>query len=76
MVLSALPVFVFEGTLTLAVSRLTPFLTRHSLIDSVNAVGGILIFCVALIVLELKKVELADYLPSLAVAPLIAWLWR
>jgi uncharacterized protein len=74
--LSALPVFVFQGTITLAVSRLVPFLTEHQLIDSVNAVGGMLVFCVALIVLELKKVELADYLPSLAVAPLIAWLWR
>jgi uncharacterized protein len=74
--LSALPVFVFQGTLTLAVSRLAPFLAEHQLTDSVNAVSGLLIFCVSLIVLELKKVELADYLPSLVVAPLIAWLWR
>jgi uncharacterized membrane protein YqgA involved in biofilm formation len=31
---------------------------------------------VALIILEIKKVELADYLPSLAVAPLIALFWQ
>jgi len=35
-----------------------------------------LVFCVALIILELKKVELADYLPSLLIAPLLTWLWR
>jgi uncharacterized protein len=75
-VLSAFPVFVYQGTITLAVHRLEPFLREHSLIDSINAVDGLLIFCVALIVLELKKLELADYLPSLALAPLITWLWH
>ncbi|MDB6124251.1 MAG: hypothetical protein JWQ71_3244 [Pedosphaera sp.] len=75
-VLSAIPVFVYQGTLTLAVQRLEPFLRQHELLSSVNMVGGMLVFCVALIILELKKIELADYLPSLAMAPLIAWLWR
>jgi uncharacterized membrane protein YqgA involved in biofilm formation len=31
---------------------------------------------VALVILGLKKVELADYLPSLAVAPLLTWIFR
>jgi uncharacterized membrane protein YqgA involved in biofilm formation len=31
---------------------------------------------VGLIIFEIKKVELADYLPSLAIAPLITWLWK
>ena len=75
-VLSAFPVFVYQGTITLAVHRLEPFLRKYSLVDSINAVDGLLIFCVALIVLELKKLELADYLPSLALAPLITWLWH
>lgn len=73
---SALPVFVYQGTITLAVHRFEPFLREHSLIDSIIAVDGLLVFCVALIVLELKKLELADYLPSLALAPLITWLWH
>jgi len=42
----------------------------------VNAVGGLLVFCVALVVLELKKFELGDYLPSLVTAPLVTWLLR
>jgi uncharacterized membrane protein YqgA involved in biofilm formation len=75
-VLSAIPVFVYQGTMTLLVQRLAPFLRDHSLIDSINAVDGMLVFCVSLIVLELKKIELADYLPSLALAPLITWVWR
>lgn len=74
--LSALPVFVFQGTVTQAAHALEPLMRAHDLLDSVNAVGGILVFCVALIILELKKVELADYLPSLVMAPLITWLWH
>jgi hypothetical protein len=53
-----------------------PLLREQGLVDPVNAVGGLLVFCVALIILELKKIELTDYLPSLAFAPLITWLWR
>ena len=29
---------------------------------------------VALVIVEVRKVELANYLPALAVAPLLAWL--
>jgi uncharacterized protein len=75
--LAALPVLVFQGTLTLVCAQfLKPFLEAHGLIDPVNATGGLLVFCVALVILELKKIELADYLPSLIFAPLIAWLCR
>ena len=72
--LAALPVLAFQGTITLACLQfLRPFLAAHDLVDPVNAVGGLLVFCVALVILELKKIELADYLPSLAFAPLLAW---
>src|SRR5262245_60399852 len=75
-ILSAIPVFAFQGTLALGARALQSFLERHALVDSINATGGLLVFCVALIMLELKKVELGDYLPSLAYAPLLTWLWR
>jgi len=29
---------------------------------------------VALVILELKRIELADYLPSIILAPLLTWL--
>ena len=41
---------------------------------AVNAVAGMLVFCVALIMLKLKRVALGDYLPSLAIAPALTWL--
>ena len=75
--LAALPVFVWQGTLTLLCAQFAePFLTQHGLLDPVNATVGMLLVYVAVVILEIRKVELADYLPALAVAPLLAWLWR
>jgi uncharacterized protein len=74
--LSAIPVLVYQGTITLAVRSLEPFLHAHNLLDSISVTGGMLVFCVALIVLELKTLQLADYLPSLVMAPLITWIWQ
>jgi uncharacterized membrane protein YqgA involved in biofilm formation len=73
--LSAMPVFVFQAMITVAAVRCQPFLAGHGSLDAVTGVAGLLIFCVALIVLELKKLQVADYLPSLLMAPLIVWLW-
>ena len=75
--LAALPVLVFQGAITLLCAQvLRPFLETRHLLDPVNAVGGLLVFSVALIILDLKKVELADYPPSLVFAPLLAWAFR
>jgi len=75
-IVAAIPVVAYQGTVSLVAKSLFPFLEKHGLLDSVNATGGLLVFCIALVILELKKIELADYLPSLAFAPVIAWLWR
>jgi uncharacterized protein len=73
--LSAIPVLVFEGTITLlCANSLGPFLQAHGLMDSVNATGGLLIFCVSLLIFEVRKVPVTDYLPSLIFAPLLTYL--
>ena len=74
--LSVIPVVAYQGTITLGARRLEPYLHHPALLDSISATGGLLVFCIALIILEIKKVELADYLPSLAFAPLLTWLWK
>jgi uncharacterized protein len=74
---SALPVFVFQTAIILACNLYAePFLRTHGWLDPVNAVGGLVVCTVGLVIFDFKRVELADYLPSLAVAPLLAWLWR
>jgi len=74
--LAVIPVVAYQGTITLCAQWLAPFLRDHALGDAVTATGGLLVFCIALIILEIKKIELADYLPSLLFAPLLAWLWK
>lgn len=75
--LSALPVLALQGTLSLVIARVVePILNLHNLLNSVNAVGGLLVFSVALVILGLKRIELADYLPSLIIAPLLTLWWR
>jgi uncharacterized protein len=72
--LSAFPVFVVLGGISLGCQDWAkPFLDARHLADSVNAVAGFTACAVALVILEIRKVELANFLPALAVAPLLAW---
>jgi hypothetical protein len=76
-ILSALPVLAFQGTLSLVCFRYAePFLRMQGLADSVNATAGLLIFSVAVLMLEIRRIEVADYFPSLIYAPLLTWLSR
>jgi uncharacterized protein len=80
--LSAFPVLVLLGGITLACRHYAaPFLDSHSLpghhlVNSVNAAAGLIACAVVLVIFEVRKVELANFLPGLAVAPLAAWLFR
>ena len=74
-ILSVIPVVAYQGTLTLGARFLAPHLENPALLESVSATGGMLVFCVALIILEIRRIELGDYLPALAFAPVITWLW-
>ena len=75
--LSALPVLAFQGTIALVCAEWAgPFLSPKGLLDVTNAVAGLLVFSVALVILQIKKITLADYLPSLIFAPLLGWISR
>ena len=72
--LSAFPVYAFLGGITFACQFYAkPFLTAHSLVDPVNAAAGLIACAIALMIFEVRRVELANFLPGLAVAPLLAW---
>ena len=73
--LSAFPVFIFLGAISFACQFYAePFLDPHDLAGSVNAAAGFIAIAVALVIFEIRKVELANYLPALAIAPVLAWL--
>jgi uncharacterized membrane protein YqgA involved in biofilm formation len=75
--LAAVPVLAFQGSIALASKQAAAnWLAHEELLHAINAVSGFLIFSVALIILQIKRIGLADYLPALLVAPVLAWLWR
>ena len=75
--LSAFPVYAFLGGITFACRYYAePFLAAHGLVDPVDAVGGLIACAIALMIFEVRRVELANFLPALAVAPLLAWLFK
>jgi uncharacterized membrane protein YqgA involved in biofilm formation len=75
-IFAAIPVLAYQGTITLGAKSLQPFLADQVLLDSVNATGGLLILCISVVLLELQKVPLADYLPALVVAPVLTWIFN
>jgi uncharacterized membrane protein YqgA involved in biofilm formation len=72
--MSAFAVLLFFGAITF-VSQfyVAPFL-KPPLINSVNLAAGFIALAVAVVIFGTRKVELANYLPALVVAPLLAWL--
>ncbi len=65
---SAIPILLFQGSITLASSLLRPIMTPEVL-DAISLVGGVLIFCVGWNILwHEKKIRVANLLPALIVA--------
>lgn len=68
---SAIPILLFQGSITLAASLLRPIMTP-AVLDAISLVGGALIFCVGWNILwNERKIRVANLLPSLVVAT--AW---
>jgi uncharacterized membrane protein YqgA involved in biofilm formation len=72
--LSGLPVLAYQGTITLLAQLGEPFLRAHDVLDITGAALGFMIYAVSLVLMGLKRLDLADYLPSLIWAPLLCWL--
>ncbi|MBO7516623.1 MAG: DUF554 domain-containing protein, partial [Spirochaetia bacterium] len=70
---SAIPVFVFEGLVTLSAKVIEPVLSETA-INNISFVGSILIFCVGLNLLHDKKIRVANMLPALILAVAAAYL--
>ena len=64
---SAIPVFLFEGGITLFATFLKPIMTDLAL-DYLSLIGSILIFCVGLNLVWGKKVRVAYMLPAVVLA--------
>ena len=72
--LAAVPVMAWQGTITLLARSSQPWLEGAGRLDALTGTAGLLVFCLALLAMQVKKVDVADYLPSLLIAPwLVTW---
>lgn len=71
--LSAIPVFVYQGIITVAASSLSGIMTA-AMTAEMTAVGGLLIIAIGLNILGITKIRVANLLPGIAVALLLAGL--
>lgn len=69
-IFSAVPVAVFQGTMTLLAALIAPFLTPAAL-GNISLVGSMMIFCVGVNIIWGTKFKVADMLPALVIAA--AW---
>jgi uncharacterized protein len=74
--LSLIPLVAWQGTITLSARLAAPWLEHQALLSPLLGTAGMVVFAISLVILQIKKVELANYLPSLIYAPLLAWLLR
>ncbi len=70
---SAIPVFIFEGLITLLANLISPLMTELA-IAYLSLVGSILIFCVGVNLVWGKKFRVANMLPSVVLAVAAAYL--
>lgn len=71
---STLVVLVFQGGISLMAVQLNALVTT-SMLNEMTATGGVILMGLAVSnLLEIKKIRTGNFLPALAVAPLIVWI--
>ena len=72
-VFSAIPVAIFQGSITALAGLVKPLMTDAALAN-LSLVGNVLIFCVGINLVWGKKVKVANLLPAIVVAVIAAFL--
>lgn len=72
-IFSAIPVFVFEGAITLLAKLVSPLMTPAAL-AYLSLIGSVLIFCIGVNLVWGKKLKVANMLPSVILAVAAAYL--
>jgi uncharacterized membrane protein YqgA involved in biofilm formation len=70
--LSAVAVLIYQGTITLLAAALKPLLTPD-VVSQMSAVGGLLIMAIGINLMEIKKIKVGNMLPAIFV-PLLYYI--
>ena len=71
---SAIPLFLFQSALTLLSMQLNNFLSPQ-IINGLNATGGVLLLMLGINILEIKKIAIANLLPSLLIIIILLYIF-
>ncbi|MBC3795580.1 DUF554 domain-containing protein [Acetobacterium tundrae] len=71
--LSAIPVFLYQGSISLLANSIKPFLSTE-MITEMNAVGGILIMAIGINMLKIKEFKVGNLLPAIIMPIIILWI--
>lgn len=71
--LSAIPVFLYQGIITIGASYLQGILTQTAIITEISVVGSVLIMGLGFNMLGLTKIKVANFLPAVII-PIIYFL--
>ncbi len=74
-VYSAASILVFQGAIALLAGAIQPLLLQNGALEEVICAGSLMIVALALNMLGLTKIKVANYLPALVFAPLLCWLF-
>ena len=70
-IFSSVSVLVYQGSITLFASAISPYLTEK-VVNEIVSTGGLLIFGIGINLLEIKRIKVGNMLPSLIIAPILA----
>ncbi len=72
---SALTVLIYQGLLTLSGTQLS-FLLRPEILNEMSATGGLMIVGIGFYLLGIKRIKVANFLPALVFAVILALIFR
>lgn len=72
-VFSAIPVFIYQGCITLLAGMFKDLLSP-AVVSELTSTGGLLIIGISINILGIKDIKVGNLLPSILVAVIIAWL--
>ena len=72
--LAGATVLVYQGGISLGASALSGVMTE-AMVHEMTAAGGLMILGIGLVILDVSRPRVASFLPALAIAPMLWWLF-
>ena len=73
-IVSAVPLFIFQGALTLLAMGASQFFTPE-IIHGLTNIGGILLIGLGINILEIKRIRVMNMVPSLLIVVIFLWMF-